>query len=82
MLAGLVTRRRAEVALFEKPVSKPKPDLHLRLKRAYQYRAHLRRVLIEQHCRVPRPNRHCRGVLYSGAIVNRTIKQLHAQHIY
>lgn len=49
----------------------------------YRYRRHLRRVLLEQGCRVVRPSAHCRGVLKSGARVNRTIARIHSTyHIY
>lgn len=57
-----------------KPHHKPKPcDRLCALKHE---RGHLRKVLLEQHCRVKHPNRHCRGVLRSGARVNRLIHRL------
>jgi lysozyme len=88
VLAGLRTRREAEVRLFLTPVSKPSPAELRRqrkreLKHDYRYRAHLRRVLLQQGCRVARPSRHCRGVLRSGADVNRRIRRIHSEfHIY
>lgn len=62
-----------------KPKRRPKPHhkrVNPRLKHLYVYRNHLRKVLVEQHCRVKHPDRHCRGVLRSGAVVNRQIHEL------
>lgn len=85
VLAGLVTRRRAEVHLFLTPVKPAGPSraqLKRQLDRAYRYRGRLRIVLRTQHCRVAHPSRHCRGVLKSGATVDKTIRSLHARGIY
>lgn len=64
-----------------KPIPRPKPKprhkpVDPRLKHLYAYRTHLRKVLVEQHCRVKHPDRHCRGVLHSGDVVNRQIRKL------
>ena len=57
---------------------KPRPKLKRcgRLCALKHERGHLRKVLVEQHCRVKHPDRHCRGVLWSGAQVNREIHRL------
>lgn len=79
-------RDRAIAADYgQTPYTAPGPShrqFQTRLHNAYRYRARLRRTLLAQRCRVTRPSRHCKGVLHSGAIVNRTIRALHAQHIY
>lgn len=85
VLAGLKTRRELEVRLLLTPVRAPTPSrnqLRRQLEHDYAYRARLRAVLVKQHCRVPKPSAHCRGVLKSGAQVNRQIRAQHARHIY
>jgi lysozyme len=87
VLAGLRTRRAAEVRLLLTPVAKPagptRAQIRRELARDYRYRAHLRNVLIRQHCRVANPSRHCRGVLESGARANRSIAHIHHKyHVY
>jgi lysozyme len=84
VLSGLVTRRRAEVHLFLTPVRPAGPSraqLKRQLYRDYRYRAHLRAVLVAQHCRVTHPSRHCRGVIKSGAAVNKAIRGLHRKGV-
>lgn len=85
VLAGLKTRRELEVRLLLTPVKAPTPSrnqLRRQLEHDYAYRVRLRRDLATQHCRVSNPSAHCRGVLKSGARVNRQIRALHARHIY
>jgi hypothetical protein len=59
-----------------KPKPRPKPKTCDKLCTLKHERGRLRRVLTAQYCRVRHPNRHCRGVLHSGANVNRAIRAL------
>jgi lysozyme len=80
VLAGLVTRRRAEVALFLKSVPRPQRTLAA----AYAYRNELRKLLDAHHCRPGKPwyghakpktfHTACGKWLAEGTSVNREIR--------
>jgi lysozyme len=91
VLAGLRTRREAEVRLFLEPESKPKPPSYAQLKaelyRDYRQRAKLRTLLTDHRCRTghAKPTRYqrtCSIWLKQGAATNRAIRALHARGIY
>jgi hypothetical protein len=69
----------AHPALKPAPKPRPKPKRHphsTRLQRRVARRAQLRRVLVEQHCRVKSASAHCRALVRRGGLVNREIRSL------
>lgn len=81
VLAGLRTRREAEVRLFLTPVAKPACDAgcaRRRLKALEGERAKIRRHLVNSGCRVARPRAACEPLFRRGARVNREIRALKA----
>lgn len=83
VLAGLRTRREAEVRLFLTPVAEPACDARcrrVRLASLEAERAKIRRHLVNSGCRVARPRAACEPLFRRGARVNREIRALEAHH--
>ena len=81
VLAGLVTRRRAEVRLFLTPV-RDRAAEHRHLLALYAGRAHIRKHLVHAGCRVKHPRKACGPLFHRGGAVNLGIRRLHARGIY
>lgn len=83
VLAGLKTRREAEVRLLLLPVAKPakrnRTAEHARLKRLDVERAAIRRHLLNAGCRVKHPRPACTPLFRHGTAVNREIRVLHSR---